>query len=208
MGKIKMGGFKVQGLDELQKELEKLGRNKDDFLDKCIKELAARLYAKVVERTPVGDYDIYVEVTAKRDSKNHKKGDKYIKAKSSGRWGGTLRRGWTIGPITKEGNTYKVDIINPVEYASYVEYGHRQEPGRYVPALGETAEARMGQGTVHDDDFIRGTCPDNTNGDRTQVGKIYAEPKTIAPSYRRCFSLPYKLSLNVFSCLYGAYMSC
>lgn len=137
MGKIKMGGFKVQGLDELQKELEKLGRNKDDFLDKCIKELAARLYAKVVERTPVGDYDIYVEVTAKRDSKNHKKGDKYIKAKSSGRWGGTLRRGWTIGPITKEGNTYKVDIINPVEYASYVEYGHRQEPGRYVPALGK-----------------------------------------------------------------------
>ena len=24
-----------------------------------------------------------------------------------------------------------------MEYASYVEYGHRQEPGRYVPALGK-----------------------------------------------------------------------
>ena len=34
------------------------------------------------------------------------------------------------------GDTYVVEIINPVEYASYVEYGHRQQPGRYVPALG------------------------------------------------------------------------
>ena len=39
--------------------------------------------------------------------------------------GGTLRRGWTIGEIRKEGNLYKIDIVNPVEYASYVEYGHR-----------------------------------------------------------------------------------
>ena len=60
-----------------------------------------------------------------------------MKAKSTGKMGGTLRRGWTIGPIIKEGNTIKVQIFNPVEYASYVEYGHRQEPGRYVPALGK-----------------------------------------------------------------------
>lgn len=25
----------------------------------------------------------------------------------------------------KKGGVYKIDIINPVEYASYVEYGHR-----------------------------------------------------------------------------------
>ena len=39
--------------------------------------------------------------------------------------GGTLRRGWTIGEIKKEGGVYNIDIINLVEYASYVEYGHR-----------------------------------------------------------------------------------
>lgn len=38
---------------------------------------------------------------------------------------GTLRKGWTLGEIRKEGNTYVVEIINPVKYASYVEYGHR-----------------------------------------------------------------------------------
>ena len=28
-------------------------------------------------------------------------------------------------------------VINQTEYAMYVEYGHRQTPGRYVPALGK-----------------------------------------------------------------------
>lgn len=133
----KMGKFTVKGLDELHKKLTVMGKSSDEFMEKCIIELALRLYSKVVKRTPVGDYDIYVEVIAKRDSKNHKKGDKYMKAKSTGKMGGTLRRGWSISPITKEGNTFKVQVFNPIEYATYVEYGHRQEPGRYVPALGK-----------------------------------------------------------------------
>lgn len=75
----------------------------------------------------------------------------------SGYVGGTLRRGWTSKteaeakagetvnpieyastlPIVRSGNLFRVVIVNPVEYASYVEYGHRQTPGRYVPALGK-----------------------------------------------------------------------
>lgn len=51
---------------------------------------------------------------------------------------GSLRRGWNIGEIRKDGDKYVVEIINPIEYATYVEYGHRQEPGRYVPAIGKT----------------------------------------------------------------------
>lgn len=75
--------------------------------------------------------------------------------------GGTLRRGWTAETeaeaknghgspsseqiieyarslsIEKSGNYYIVRIVNPVEYASYVEFGHRQTPGRYVSALGK-----------------------------------------------------------------------
>lgn len=37
----------------------------------------------------------------------------------------TLQRGWSIAEIKKEGNTYIIEIVNPVEYASYVNYGHR-----------------------------------------------------------------------------------
>ena len=105
--------------DELQKlkeQIEKLGdpTQTDQFLNSCAKELAARLLAKVIKRTPVGQYP-----------------------KGSGKTGGTLRRGWTGGNnsnatayanslnVNKVGNDYVIEIINPVEYASYVEYGHR-----------------------------------------------------------------------------------
>lgn len=49
---------------------------------------------------------------------------------------GALREHWDIGSITHVGNKYIIEIINPMDYASYVEYGHRQTPGRYVPAIG------------------------------------------------------------------------
>lgn len=86
----------------------------DQFLTSCAKELCARLLAKVIKRTPVGQYKA-----------------------GSGKVGGTLRRGWTGGqnangsayanslPVNKVGNDYVIEIINPVEYASYVEFGHR-----------------------------------------------------------------------------------
>ena len=105
-------------------ELRKVGL--EDFLVKVSKELAARLLAEVIPRTPVGDYP-----------------------SETGKKGGTLRRGWTGGidqpvstyvsslPIEKKGNEYVITIENPVEYGIYVEYGHRQTPGRFVPAIGK-----------------------------------------------------------------------
>ena len=68
---------------------------------------------------------------------------------SSGRKGGTLKRGWTAKthkqaaggsgeptpsqarsfayklPVEHKGNVYQTTVSNPVEYASYVEFGHR-----------------------------------------------------------------------------------
>lgn len=46
---------------------------------------------------------------------------------------GTLRGGWTV----QGGGGLSITIINTVYYASYVEYGHRQTPGRFVPVLGK-----------------------------------------------------------------------
>ncbi len=145
----RMGKFDCKGLEEFQRQLEGL-QGPDKFMQDCAKELAARLLAKVIKRTPVGDYSKEIEVTAKRNSKKHKKGEKYKKKiNQDGKTGGTLRRGWTGGEkaSAKEyvdslavhhfGDTYVIEIVNPVEYASYVEYGHRQSPGRYVPALGK-----------------------------------------------------------------------
>lgn len=46
---------------------------------------------------------------------------------------GSLRDAWAILPIEKRGNQYIITVINGLEYASYVEYGHRQQPGRFIP---------------------------------------------------------------------------
>lgn len=109
------GTFNFQNFEKIKNNLEKLNQEQVDlFIDACAKELAARLLAKVIKRTPVGDYP-----------------------NSSGKKGGTLRRGWTGGKnssavayadsltIHHFGDAYVIEIINPVEYASYVEFGHR-----------------------------------------------------------------------------------
>lgn len=156
----RMGSFDTSGLKELQKKLLEL-QDPNAFVEACAKELAAKLLKMVISRTPVGDYSQEIEVVAKRDSKHHKKGDVYKKMVTpKGKGGGTLRRGWTGGKkvdpreyarslnITRSGGVYVVEIVNPVEYASYVEYGHRQEPGRYVPALGKQLKQRWVRGKL------------------------------------------------------------
>lgn len=129
----KMGRFDPSGLKEFQKKLEKINQSEiDAFLEDCAKELAARLLRMVIKRTPVGQY-----------------------AKTSGKKGGTLRRGWTGNQkqsaksfadtlaIKHEAGKYIIEIVNPVEYASYVEYGHRTAnhkgwvPGRFMMTLSE-----------------------------------------------------------------------
>lgn len=169
----RMGSFDISGMKKLQRNLNKIQEQQvNEFVEECAKELAARLLAKVIKRTPVGNYSKEVEVTAKRDSKKHKKGDTYKKRiNPTGKMGGTLRRGWisktqeeaeskkrsTIkneeildyvdeAIISHTGNLYTIEIINPVEYASYVEYGHRQTPGRYVPGIGKRLKHGWAQG--------------------------------------------------------------
>ncbi len=140
----KMGKFDIKGMKELQKQLENLQEKQGEFLESCAKELAARLLAKVIRRTPVGDYSKEITVVAKRNSKKHKKGEEYKKKiNPSGKKGGTLRKGWKAGEIRKEGNVYKVEISNNVEYAPYVEYGHRTPshrgwvPGKFMLTISE-----------------------------------------------------------------------
>ena len=161
-----MGSFSTSDIKKLQKKLNKI--QSDDvqaFIEECAKELVARLLAKVIKRTPVGDYSKEVKVVAKKDSKNHKKGETYTKkVNTSGKVGGTLRRGWTSKSheeassggnnanakayadsltINHSGNMLMIEVVNPVHYASYVEFGHRTRnhkgwvQGRFMLTISE-----------------------------------------------------------------------
>lgn len=54
---------------------------------------------------------------------------------------GDLRRSWTLTGPDKKGLKFEMDLANNLEYAEHVEYGHRQEPGRFVPAIGKRLKA-------------------------------------------------------------------
>lgn len=141
------GGFDFRQVEKLQKQIEQIERGREQFCRECAEELAERLLTKVVKRTPVGrrpklDGPKTVKVKGLNGksrtflSKNGAILQKYWK----GYQGGTLKRNWTVGEIQKVGDSYQIEVINPTEYASYVEYGHRQTPGRYIPALGKRAK--------------------------------------------------------------------
>lgn len=59
---------------------------------------------------------------------------------------GDLRRTTQIIPAAKNGSTFKVGVSANLDYAEHYEYGHRQEPGRYVPALGKRLKASYVKG--------------------------------------------------------------
>lgn len=147
------GNCDYKQLQKLRDNLQKLqDMDLDKFCEDVSKELAARLLALVIPRTPVGQYP-----------------------KSSGKKGGTLRRGWTSKtqadaasrggsndakayaealPVRKSGNAYTIEVINPVEYASYVEFGHRTRggdgwvPGQYFLTLSEQDLERLAPGVI------------------------------------------------------------
>lgn len=77
-----------------------------------------------------------------------KDGERYARIMSywDGYQGGTLRRAWQVLPVAKSGEQYIITVVNDLYYASYVEYGHRQTPGRYVPALGKSLKASWVKG--------------------------------------------------------------
>lgn len=151
------GRADYQALKDLEQRLDKLERvDFDRFCRETANEIASRLLNKAKKRTPVGvvPKDLYdnkkttVTVTGASGKKR-----KFASRESAiyqqywaGYTGGTLRDAWTILPVEKQGNNYVVTIVNNTEYASYVEFGHRQRPGRYVPALGKSLKSNWVKG--------------------------------------------------------------
>ncbi len=141
---MKWGKVNYKQLQKLRDNLQKLNDvDLEKFCEDASKRLAARLLQLVIPATPVGTYP-----------------------KGSGKKGGTLRRGWTAAteaaatkgsgsgqsraeayanslPVFKQGRNYYIEVVNPVKYASYVEFGHRTPggkgwvPGKYFLTISE-----------------------------------------------------------------------
>lgn len=124
---MRWGSVDYKQLQKLRDNLQRLQEiDMDKFCEDVSKGLAARLLQLVIPVTPVRRYP-----------------------KGSGKKGGTLWRGWTARteqaakeggkvdpkayanalPVFRRGRNFYIEVINPVTYASYVEFGHRTRGG-------------------------------------------------------------------------------
>lgn len=180
----KWGSADFEQLQDLQKRLQRLQDiDLNKFCEDASKELAARLLALVIPRTPLGERPEAPPETETKNSDDEDSEESWYEKYWGGYMGGTLCRGWTAKteaeaksgdgspsasqasryakklPIEKSGDYYIIRVINPVEYASYVEFGHRQTPGRFVPAIGKRLKEGWVNGkyflTLSEDDLSR-----------------------------------------------------
>jgi hypothetical protein len=111
----------VSGLKEFEQQLKQLDTGAmQRFTEQMVEELAEIAFSKIISKTPVGIYPA-----------------------SSGKQGGTLRENWSVGEVIKKGDLYEVEITNSMDYASYVEFGHRTVnhagwvPGQFMMTISE-----------------------------------------------------------------------
>lgn len=123
-------------LKQFSKRVKNLNNKEmQEISEKILREMTLRFLKEVIQLTPVG-----------KSRYSKRRGNIYI--------GGTLRRGWIVSnryrrtknkakPTDKEiesfvntlkfkkrGKTYYIKITNPVEYAKFVNYGHRKRGGK------------------------------------------------------------------------------
>lgn len=123
----------VSELKEFEQQLKQLDEGAiQQFTEQMVRELAQIVFAKIIERTPVGEYPA-----------------------GSGKLGGTLIRNWVIGEVIKNGNLYEIEITNSTDYASYVEYGHRTVnhagwvDGRFMMTISEQELESQGPAIIN-----------------------------------------------------------
>lgn len=108
------GRVDYRQLKAFERKLAKLAESDyKKFCEAAAKELAARLLGKVIRRTPVDDGTLRRGWTAKTQTEAESGGGKNVK-----QFAESLE-------VQKRGNFYELLVINPVEYAQYVEFGHR-----------------------------------------------------------------------------------
>lgn len=149
-----------RGFEELQKRIAELNSSTmEEAKRQSMKEMAAVYLAEAKRNTPTRGTEVrqvseneyknsrVAEYSKVKDFNKHKKlysSDAKVAYKHKGERkfkmlhnSEHMRRSWNAGTVEREGREYKVKVFNIASYASYVNDGHRQQPGRYVPILGK-----------------------------------------------------------------------
>lgn len=124
-----------KGLENLLKSVNSI--DADSMCRDAVSQMSAVYIASAVRNTPVKG-NKKVTVPSKEDLKAMKaKGKNDIKVRTFISSSEHMRRSWQLGEIEQIGDEYRVKVSNTASYATFVDKGHRQKPGRFVPILGK-----------------------------------------------------------------------
>lgn len=104
----------LSGFEELLRKTQELQNNISSLNEEITDNLAQHYLAEAIANTPVGALAISPDGKYRSESEH-------------------MRRSWEAERI----NDTTVKVQNTASYASYVNDGHRQRPGRFVPVLGK-----------------------------------------------------------------------
>lgn len=104
----------LSGFEELLKKTNELQNNISSLNEEITDNLAQHYLAEAIANTPVGALAISPDGKYRSESEH-------------------MRRSWEAERI----NDSTVKVQNSASYASFVNDGHRQRPGRFVPVLGK-----------------------------------------------------------------------
>lgn len=124
MAKVRVS---LKGCQKIYENALKLGDGEvQQAMEKSVATLAGVYLRTAKKNTPVG----------KKIVRKDPKTGKVYRSKSE-----HMRRSWDVGEVEKKALGYSQQVFNSASYASYVNDGHRQRPGRYVPLLGKSLVA-------------------------------------------------------------------
>lgn len=104
----------LSGFEDLLKKTQELQNNISSLNEEITDNLAQHYLAEAIANTPVGALAISPDGKYRSESEH-------------------MRRSWEAERI----NDSTVKVQNTASYASYVNDGHRQRPGRFIPVLGK-----------------------------------------------------------------------
>lgn len=101
----------------------------DEAKSNAVRLMAAAYLRAAIKETPTGERGT-VEVNGK---------EYHIQTEH-------MRRSWGTGKLERVARDYRMAVTNSASYASFVNDGHRQTPGRFVPILGKRLVANFVEG--------------------------------------------------------------
>lgn len=128
--------FDMEDFAEFNRSLVKLSQSGSlqNFNKQVVKEMATVYVREAKLNTPVGKRSV-------KFMQNGKVQTKYFDSEHT-------RQSWSVGRYQLNEKTGRVEVFNTSSYASFLNDGHRQEVGRFLPWIGQSKGGVMQGGRL------------------------------------------------------------